>query len=84
MGGKLTAGIAQTGAAGGMPSGPVEGIGDEATVGLALLTARKGDVTLMLQVAPADMLKFVSDPKVSAALFETEKAVMLKAISRLP
>lgn len=84
LGGKLTAGIVPAGAVGGMPSGPVEGVGDEATVGLALLTARKGDVTIMLQVAPADMMKFVSDPKVSSALFETEKAVMLKAISRLP
>lgn len=81
LGGKLTEGMAPKGT---MPSGPVEGVGDEATVAMGLFTARKGDYTIMLMIAPADMLKFVSDPSVSAALVETEKAVMLKVISRLP
>lgn len=82
LGGKLTAGMVPAG--GGMPSGAVEGVGDEATIAMGLLTARKGDVTIMLQIMPADMMAFVSNPKVSAALMETEKTVMIKALSRLP
>jgi hypothetical protein len=84
LGGKLAEGVVPPGAIGGMPSGAVEGVGDEATASMALLTARKGDVTIMLQIFPADMMKFVTDPKVANALFETEKTVMLKAFSRLP
>ena len=62
LGGKLEAGMIP-GAEGGpmhIPSGPVEGVGDEATQNLLLLTARKGDYTLMVQIV-ADVMKLMTD-----------------------
>jgi hypothetical protein len=80
LGGKLTASIASTG---GLRSGPVAGVGDEAYVSMGMLTARKGDVSIMVQIAPTDMAAFVQDTAVSGALLEREKAVALKVISKL-
>jgi hypothetical protein len=80
LAGSLTGSIANTS---GMRSGPVTGVGDEAFVSLGLLTARKGDVTIMVQIIPTDMMAFVKDTAVSGALIEQEKAVALKVISQL-
>ena len=57
LGGKLTESVVpNANAADGGPlhirSGPVEGVGDEATQSMLLLTARKGDYTLMVQIVP--------------------------------
>jgi hypothetical protein len=78
--GKLEGPIANTS---GMRSGSVAGVGDEALVNLGLLTVRKGDVTIMVQIIPTDMMAFVTDTAVSGALVEKEKAVALKVISQL-
>jgi hypothetical protein len=80
LGGKLTASMT---APTGIRSGPVDGVGDEAYTSMGLLTARKGDVTIMVQVIPTDMMAFVTDTTVSNALLAHEKAVALKVISRI-
>jgi hypothetical protein len=80
LAGKLTGPIASTG---GLRTGPISGVGDEAYLSMGMLTARKGDVSIMVQISPADMSAFVQDTAVSGALVEREKAVALKVISKL-
>jgi hypothetical protein len=80
LGGKLTAGMPSLP---GAPSGPVEGVGDEATTNMMMLTARKGDYTVMVQIIPTDMMALVTDTSVASALVEKEKIVARKVLAKL-
>lgn len=80
LGGKLTEGMP---ALPGAPSGSVEGVGDEATTNMMMLTARKGDYTVMVQIIPTDMMALVTDTTVASALVEKEKTVARKVLAKL-
>ena len=82
LAGKLVGGTISGGIAG-MPSGPIADVGDEATLNLTLLTARKGDYTVMVQIIPSNMMAFLRDSTVAIALLEKEKAVARKALAKL-
>ncbi|MBK5187729.1 MAG: hypothetical protein JJD97_05750 [Gemmatimonadaceae bacterium] len=84
LGGKLEAGMVP-GADGGplhIPSGPVEGIGDEATQNLLLLTARKGDYTLMVQIVP-DVMKLMQDTTAGRRVVESERTLARAVLSKV-
>ena len=83
LGGSL---VSQTLGAASMPglqSGPVEGVGDEATQNLLLLTARKGDYTVMVQIYPTDMMKLMTDSTFVRSVVAKEKEIARLALSRL-
>ena len=75
LGGKLTAGMVPGAHADNnplhIPSGPVQGVGDEATQNLLLLTARKGDYLLMVQIVP-DMMALAQDSAAGPKVVEHE------------
>lgn len=83
LGGKLTEGISGSGPPGMPPSGPVDGIGDEATLNMMLLTARKGDYTISVQIIPSNMMALMTDSTYGKALVGKEKAVALKTLAKL-
>lgn len=81
---KLVGGMTSGGASlPGMPSGPVSGVGDEATFNLMLLTARKGDYTIMVQIIPTNMMSFMTDSTLVIAFAEQEKAIARKVLEKL-
>jgi len=81
---KLVGGMTSGGASlPGMPSGPVAGVGDEATFSLMLLTARKGDYTIMVQIIPTNMMSFMTDSTLVIAFAEQEKAIARKVLEKL-
>ncbi|MEO7104726.1 MAG: hypothetical protein ABI311_15085 [Gemmatimonadaceae bacterium] len=80
LGGKLTAGMPGIP---GVPNGPIEGVGEEATVNMMLLTARKGDYTVMVQIIPTDMMTLMTDTTAANAFVEKEKAVARKVLTKL-
>jgi hypothetical protein len=87
LGGKLEAGMIPGAAAsdGGplhIPSGPVEGVGDEATQNMLLLTARKGDYTLMVQIM-ADVMKLMKDSTEGPHVLEQEKTLARAVFSKV-
>ncbi len=82
LGGNLTGGMAPGGIKG-MPSGPIADVGDEATQSMTLLTARKGDYTVMVQIIPTNMMALLTDSAVGSALFEKEKAIARKTLAKL-
>jgi hypothetical protein len=82
MGGSLAGSMAPGGVKG-MPSGPIADVGDEATQSLTLLTARKGDYTVMIQIIPSNMMALLTDSTVGSALFEKEKAIARKTLAKL-
>ena len=82
MGGNLTAGMAPGGIKG-MPNGPVADVGDEATQSMTLLTARKGNYTVAVQIIPTNMMALLTDSAVGSALFEKEKAIARKTLAKL-
>lgn len=65
-----------------IPSGPVEGIGDEATQNMLLLTARKGDYTLMVQIMP-DVMKLMQDTTAGRQVVEKEKTLARAVLSKV-
>jgi hypothetical protein len=67
----------------GLRSGPVEGLGDEATQNLLLLTVRKGDYSIMVQIYPRDMMKVMTDSTYVLAVLDKEKAIARQTISKL-
>lgn len=80
LGGKLTEGMPSLP---GAPSGSVEGVGDEATTNMMMLTARKGDYTVVVQIIPTDMMAVMTDTTVARTLVEKEKIVARKVLSKL-
>ena len=67
----------------GLHGGPVEGLGDEATQNLLLLTARKGEYAVMVQICPQDMMKLMTDSTFVIAVLETEKAIVRQSMAEL-
>jgi hypothetical protein len=65
-----------------IPSGPIEGVGDEATQNMLLLTARKGDYTLMVQIVP-DVMKLMQDTTVGRQVLEKEKTLARAVLSKV-
>jgi len=87
LGGKLTAGTVPGSAAadGGplhIPSGPVAGVGDEATQNMLLLTARKGDYLLMVQII-ADPMKLMQDSTAGRQVLANERKLALSVFSKV-
>jgi hypothetical protein len=82
MAGKITGGMGG-GAVGGMTNGPVEGVGDAATMSMMLLTARKGDYTVMVQIIPTNIMALMTDSTVAIALAEHEKAIARKVLAKV-
>jgi hypothetical protein len=84
LGGKLEAGTVP-GADGGpmhLPSGPVDGVGDEATQNLLLLTARKGDYTLMVQIV-ADVMTLMTDSTAGRKVVAQERDIARAVFSKV-
>ena len=84
LGGKLEGGMIP-GADGGpmhLPSGAVEGVGDEATQNLLLLTARKGDYTLMVQIV-ADVMKLMTDSTAGRKVVAQERDIARAVLSKV-
>lgn len=84
LGGKLEVGTSP-GADGGpmhLPSGPVEGVGDEATQNLLLLTARKGDYTLMVQIV-ADVRTLMTDSTAGRKVVAQERDIARAVFSKV-
>ncbi|MEP6764188.1 MAG: hypothetical protein ABJB66_07760 [Gemmatimonadaceae bacterium] len=67
----------------GVKSGPVEGLGDEATQTLLLLTVRKGDYSVMVQMYPRDMMKLMTDSSYANAILDKEKTIARQTIAKL-
>jgi len=86
LGGKLEAGMVPGGATDGgplhIPSGAVQGVGDEATQNMLLLTARKGDYTLMVQLMP-DIMKLAQDTTAGRRVTEQEKNLAKAVLSKV-
>lgn len=87
LGGKLEAGMVPgAGASDGgplhIPSGAVQGVGDEATQNMLLLTARKGDYTLMVQIIP-DIMKLAQDTTAGRQVVEQEKNLAKAVLSKV-
>ena len=84
LGGKLEVGTIP-GADGGpmhLPSGPVDGVGDEATQNLLLLTARKGDYTLMVQIV-ADVMTLMTDSTAGRKVVAQERDIARAVFSKV-
>jgi hypothetical protein len=86
LGGKLEAGMVPGAASDGgplhIPSGAVQGVGDEATQNMLLLTARKGDYTLMVQIIP-DIMKLAQDTTAGRRVTEQEKNLAKAVLSKV-
>jgi hypothetical protein len=86
LGGKLEAGMVPGAASPSGPlhiaSGPIEGVGDEATQNMLLLTARKGDYTLMVQII-ADVMKLMQDSTEGPHVLEQEKIVARAVLAKV-
>jgi hypothetical protein len=65
-----------------IPSGPVEGVGDEATQNMLLLTARKGDYTLMVQIIP-DIMALMKDSTAARQVVEKERNLARAVFSKV-
>lgn len=84
LGGKLETGMVGSSPEGAMHihSGPVEDVGDEATQTMLLLTARKGDYTLMVQIIP-DVMKLMTDTTAGTRVIENEKTLARAVFSKV-
>jgi hypothetical protein len=86
LGGKLEDGVVPGAASPSGPlhiaSGPVEGVGDEATQSMLLLTARKGDYTLMVQII-ADVMKLMQDSTKGPHVLEQEKTLARAVLAKV-
>ena len=67
----------------GAQNGPIEGVGDEATMSMMLLTARKGDYTITVQIIPTNIMALMTDTTASKAFVDKEKAVAVKVLAKL-
>jgi hypothetical protein len=87
IGGKLTESVVpNANAPDGGPlhirSGPVEGVGDEATQNMLLLTARKGDYLLMIQIV-ADPMKLMQDSTAGPQVLENERKLARSVFAKV-
>lgn len=87
LGGKLTTSVIPGAASAGssplhIESGPVQGVGDEATQNLLLLTARKGDYLLMVQIV-ADPMKLMQDSTAGPKVLENERTLARSVFSKV-
>jgi hypothetical protein len=87
LAGKLTGGmVPEAAAADGGPlhirSGPVQGVGDEAMQNMLLLTARKGDYVLMVQIT-ADPMSLMQDSTAGPRVLENERTLARSVFSKL-
>lgn len=87
LGGKLTAQMAPEAISAGdgplhIHSGPVEGVGDEATQSLLLLTARKGDYLLMVQIF-TDPMTLIQDSTAGPKTLEHERTIARSLFSKV-
>ena len=84
LGGKLEVGTIPGAEEGPMhlPSGPVEGVGDEATQNLLLLTARKGDYTLMVQIV-TDVMTLMKDSTAGRKVVAQEREIARAVFSKV-
>ena len=84
LAGKLDVGSAPAGNGGPMhiQSGPVDGVGDEATQNLLLLTARKGDYTLMVQIV-ADAVTLMTDSTAGRKIVSQERDLARAVLSKV-
>ncbi|MEO7023154.1 MAG: hypothetical protein ABI130_02815 [Leifsonia sp.] len=85
-GASLGAQVAGPGAAAlpGMRSGPVEGVGDEAQIGLNLLTVRQGTTLILIQASLInDPFKSVTDTVALASQLEKAKQIARAVIAKL-
>ena len=80
LGGKLVSQSIGGASIPGLPTGPVDGVGDEATQSMLLLTARKGDYSVMVQMYPGNLM---TDSTFAIALFEQEKTIARQALAKL-
>lgn len=83
LGGKLVSQSIGGASIPGLPTGPVDGVGDEATQSMLLLTARKGDYSVMVQMYPGNLMKLMTDSTFAIALFEKEKTIARQALAKL-
>jgi hypothetical protein len=83
LGGKLVTQSAGGASITGIPSGHFAGVGDDAVQSMTLLTARKGDYTVMVQIFPQDMMKLLQDSTYAIALWEKEKTIARTALGKL-
>ena len=87
LGGKLSAGVVPGGTTAGsnplhITSGPVSGVGDEATQNLLLLTARKGDYLLMVQII-ANPMTLMQDSTAGPKVLENERTLARSVFSKV-
>jgi hypothetical protein len=86
LGGKLEEGVVPGVASPGGPlhlaSGPVADVGDEATQNMLLLTARKGDYTVMVQIM-ADLTKLMKDSTEGPHVLEQEKILARAVLAKV-
>jgi hypothetical protein len=82
LGGKLTTEMPGASRPG-MHAGAVDGVGEEATQAMLLLTARKGDYSVMVQIIPLDLQKVLTDSTVAIALQEQEKTIARRTLAKL-
>ena len=77
-------GKSMTGGMGAMPSGPVEGLGDEANIAMNVLTVRKGAVLILIQASLIDdPMKMVMDSTANADQFEKAKRIARAVLAKL-
>jgi hypothetical protein len=79
---QITGGMGE-GHGSGMASGPVDSVGDEAMINLMLLTARKGDYTITVQIIPINMSAILTDSTVAIALVAKEKAIARRVLAKV-
>lgn len=86
LGGKLTGSMIPDASEGDGPihihSGPVNGIGDEALQNMLLLTARKGDYVLMVQII-ADPMRLMQDSTAGPQLLENERKLARAVLAKI-
>lgn len=87
LGEKLTAGMspeatAETNGPMHIPSGPVQGVGDEAMQNMLVLTARKGDYVIVVVVTP-DMSMLVQDSTLGPKVQDNERTLARSVLGKV-
>jgi hypothetical protein len=87
LGEKLTAGMApeataETNGPMHIPSGPVQGVGDEAMQNMLVLTARKGDYVIVVVITP-DMSQLVQDSTLGPKVQDNERTLARSVLGKV-